>query len=235
MTFSLLDAPTLLRDQGNKAVTQLFRAMAQARQAPAVHARGVAFHAQVIVSEPSAFPLSEGRYEAMARLSKGAGTPDGRTDVLGLGLRIYPPDGPAWDVLLSSAGQGWLTRWLPLPARSWTSARYSTLTPYEANGTYTWLRAVPEGPEVGHASTADLSDRSPAGFGLSVGGPSGGWSPIGRLVLGEPSDELNKLVLDPVLNQPPDGRPAPRWLTHVRELAYLGSRLGRDAGPPTPS
>lgn len=222
--------------RASAALSQAFRAAARLRKAPAVHPRGVSFTADLVVSVPGGFPLPPGQYDAVGRLSKGAGTPGGRPDVLGLALRISLPDGSASDVLLSSSGLGRLTRWLPRPARSWSSARYGTLSPYEVDGRYVWLLAIPEGADVGHAATEALVERLPTDFTLSISaGPGGDWRPIGRMELRRPLVEVDGLVFDPVLNGLPDARLAPRWLSRLRESAYSGSRRGRHAGPPTPS
>lgn len=100
-------------------LSTVFRAMARLRRAPAVHPRAMTFSAGLTVCrEIPLFAL--GDYPATVKLSKGAGMPGRWPDVLGLALRIYPPNaaGPC-DVLLSSAGEGLLTRWLPVPAEDW--------------------------------------------------------------------------------------------------------------------
>lgn len=218
------------------AVSRAFRAAARVRHAPAVHPRGIAFRADLDVAVPGGFPLPPGQYDAVGRLSKGAGTPGGRADVLGLALRISSAETSVSDVLLSSCGVGRLTRWLPRPARSWSSARYGTLSPYEVDGSYVWLLATPEGADVSHASTAALMDRFPTDFTLSISvGHGGGWRPIGRMELRRPLAGLDGLAFDPVLNGLPDARLAPRWLSRLRESAYSGSRRGRQAASPVPT
>jgi hypothetical protein len=199
-----------------------FRGLAALRQAAAVHPRGLTFRAEVVAIGP----LPDGRYDAIARLTKGAGTPDGHTDVLGLAFRVRPePDGGPWDVLLSSAGHGRYTRWLPIPSDDWGKADYTTLSPYERNGRQFWLRATPDAA-VGHASVSKLRDRAPAAFTLSTAGTSGGWLTIGRLTLLEPLSDTGDRF-DPILNSPPGWVLAPGWLRTIRELAYQGSRRGR--------
>jgi len=181
------------------------------------------FDAEIVL----AAPLPEGRYDAIARLTKGAGTRGDRADVLGLAVRLWLEDEP-WDVLFSSAGQGRLTRWVPRPARDWGKAGYSTLAPYENRGRHLWLRAVPR-EQVGHASVSELAYRTPDAFTLSIAGRSGGWSTAGRLTLGTPLGDSGERF-DPILNCPSDWRLTPGWLRKIRELAYQGSRIGRKAG-----
>jgi hypothetical protein len=68
----------------------------------------------------------------IARVSKGAGTPGGAPDILGLAVRIPTQNGLSqlWDLALSSSGSGALSRTRPIPARQWGAARYGSIVPY---------------------------------------------------------------------------------------------------------
>ncbi|MFG1815497.1 hypothetical protein ACGFIF_17145 [Kribbella sp. NPDC049174] len=110
----------------------------------------------------------------MARLSKGAGTPGDQVDVLGLAIRVQSAaDSGPWDLLLSSAGQGRLTRWLPVPAGDWSTAQYSTLAPSEFHHQWFWLMATPRGPKVGHSSVSKLVHDAPKKFTVAIAGRTG--------------------------------------------------------------
>jgi hypothetical protein len=211
----------LIRRTAQTGVRDTFRWIAAARGAAAVHPRGQAFEATLELVAP--FP--EGRYDAMARLSKGAGTPGGWADVLGLAIRARPAADDPWDLLMSSAGQSRLSRCLPLPARDWSTARYSTLAPYEVNHRHFWLLSTSHGPKVGHASVSELAHNAPREFTLAIAGRTACRLTVGRLTLLTPLTDTGDR-LDPMLNSPPGWRLAPSWLRTVRELAYEGSRRG---------
>jgi hypothetical protein len=185
----------------------------------------VIFSAQLTICRDTPV-IPEGDYQATVKLSKGAGTPGRWPDVLGLALRIRRPAsaGPC-DVLFSSAGDGPLTRWLPMPARDWGRTRYGTLAPYATAGRWWWLMLTPSG-RVGHASLQELEERPPYNLSLHISGGTAPWLEVGRLALHDLLDDAG-VVFDPVLNHPHDALPAPGWLRKIRELAYSGSRAGR--------
>jgi hypothetical protein len=192
-----------------------------------VHPRGLAFTAEL----EAVYPLPEGRYDAVVRLTKGLGLTDAHPDVLGLAMRLWPADdtvssGP-WDVLFSTSGTGRLTRWVPRPARDWGSTDYTTLAPYERDGRRFWVRATAS-HQVGHVSAEDLAHRAPRFFSLATAGETGGWLTAGKLTLVAPGGDTGERF-DPVLNCPPGWELRPGWLHTIRELAYEGSRRGRGA------
>jgi hypothetical protein len=217
-------AATFLKRLSGHGFATVFRVIAHLRDAPAVHPRGAVFSAQLTVDKPTA-PVPQGSYSATVRLSKGAGTPDRCPDVLGIGLRIHRPGGQQpWDFLFSSAGQGRLTRWLPVPSGDWTLAQYGTLGPYEALGRRWWLMLTPDSPPTGHSSVAKLRYLAPSAFILQVSDETADWLPVGRLELQTPVTE--RIPLDPVLNHPSRAASTPPWLRELRGLAYRGSREG---------
>jgi hypothetical protein len=209
-------------DLTGSLVRETFRRMATLRHAPALHPRGLTFRAEL----ESVDPLPEGRYDAVARLTKGAGTRGKRADVLGLAIRVRPAAGDRpWDLLLSSAGHGRVTRCIPLPARDWSTAHYSTLSPYGLHDRLFWIAAEAEGATGGHASVSELLHDAPSTFTLKIAGRTGGWLTVGRLTLLAPlTDTVDRF--DPMLNCPPGWRLAPAWLRTIRQQAYQGSRHG---------
>jgi hypothetical protein len=170
------------------------------------------------------------------RMSKGAGTAGARPDVLGLAFRL--PGGPGydgpWDLALSSSGGNVVTRWLPLPARHWTTARYGSLVPYRWRGRLRWLCAVaaPGRPRV-PSSLRDLADRlagGPIEFTLRMSTGTSGWQDVGHLVVRTAVAPEDGISFDPVLNRPPGVRMVPAVVERIRERAYSGSRRGRGSG-----
>lgn len=231
MTANMTGAVRRLTNAPVHGFSAVFRALAQLRHAPAVHPRGATFAARLRVSHQTAL-IPQGDYTTTVRLSKGAGTPGGLPDVLGLALRIRQSDSAEpCDFLCSSAGDGLWTRWLPVPAGDWSATRYGTLAPYESAGRWWWLMLVPAGPPLGHSSMQKLAHSAPPGFTVHISEEAADWHQIGRLDLHKRLDEPG-LVFDPVLNHPPGALPAPSWLRELRERAYSGSRQGRGAPPP---
>ncbi|QFZ19152.1 hypothetical protein [Saccharothrix syringae] len=198
-------------------VASAFRALAGVRGARAFHPRGRWFTGAVTTTFDAALPLPTGRTEVVGRLSKGAGTPDGVPDVLGLAFRLPGP----WDVLLSTS----FARVLPRPVRTWSSARYGSIAPFRWRGRLVWLAAVPDPGQTGSAALEDLPDE--LRFTLEVSGP---WRPVGRLVARPLPVDDERPPLDPVVHRPPGLELAPALLTRFRERAYRGSRRGRPAG-----
>lgn len=140
-----------------------------------------------------------------ARLSRGVGLPVPLPDILGLAFRLPGP----WDVLLSSSAAG-VVPWF---ARSWRSARFSSVVRYRLAGHRFQLRArVLDG----------RPDRLPITVALSLGDGT----PVARLVLDSiaPDDDT---AFDPMLNRPGGLGMGPRWFARLRERAYDGSRTGR--------
>lgn len=172
--------------------------------------------------------------DVVARLSGGVGTPSGVPDVLGLALKIPldPPD-TEWDLLLASSGTSAVTRILPLPARGWSSARYSSLMPYSSNGTDTqWVLAVPVGPHPATTSLDSLRQSltdAPLRFRLDLVSATGSPVPAGQVTLTRVQEltDDEQPTFDPVLHCPPGLALRPAWLAGVRVGAYRGSRHGR--------
>lgn len=198
------------------------------------HPRGVVVIGHIEFDDPWWTVQTGTRYEVVARLSGGVGTPLAVPDVLGLALRI-PLDTheSRWDLLLASSGASLMTRVLPLPATSWRSARYSSLMPYSSHGTDSrWIRAVPVGV---HPETTSLDalreaiSHAPLRFRLELVSSTGPPVAAGEMtltrVLEMPDDE--QPTFDPMLNRPSALALRPEWLAGVREGAYRGSRHGR--------
>jgi hypothetical protein len=183
---------------------------------------------------PTAMPI-----DVVARLSGGVGTPTGAPDVLGLALKVtVEPKEAQWDLLLAGSGTAAVTRVLPLPARGWGSARYSSLMPYSSNGTDTrWVLAVPVGAHPVTTSLDALREaltQAPLRFRLELVSWTGSPVPAGQVTLTQVHDLLDgeQPTFDPVLNRLPGLALRPAWLAGVRVGAYRGSRRGR--GDPSP-
>lgn len=187
----------------------MFRVLAKARDARALHPRGVWRTGELRGGAPP-FPREA---TVAVRLSKGAGTRPGWPDVLGLALRV-PTESGDWDLLLSSTGTGRWSRLVPRFVRHWRDARLGTLAPYRYRGELVWFMAVPDDREV------------PTRFAVHRSGDTG-WRRVAELTLQPLEDGAAPVAFDPVRTRPPELELAPRWLAAAREKAYEGSRRGR--------
>lgn len=194
-------------------LSTVFRLLAKARQARALHPRGIQTTGELNGTEP--FPTAA---TVTVRLSKGAGTGPGKPDVLGIALRV-PTESGDWDLLLSSTGTGERTRLLPKFVRHWKDARLGTLAPYRYRGELVWFMAVPDA----------LEGELPSGFTLHASGKDADWRQVATVTLHRQDGNLAPVAFDPVLNLPPGMELAPRWLALLREQAYEGSRRGRES------
>ncbi|MFZ2172880.1 MAG: hypothetical protein WAW17_02375 [Rhodococcus sp. (in: high G+C Gram-positive bacteria)] len=160
---------------------------------------------------------------------------------MGLALKIrcpeiQDPDDGDWDILLATSGTSAVTRVLPLPAKGWNTARYSSLMPYSSDGRdIRWLLAEPLGRQPSGTSLDALRNavsKAPLEFALHLKPLSGPAVPAGRVTLSRilEGDDHEQPSFDPVLHRPRRVRLLPEWLAGVRVGAYRGSREGREVG-----
>lgn len=213
----------------SKAVSAPFEVGSAIRGARVFHPRGALFDGTAQLT-PNRWALPGGTsVPARVRLSRGIGTPGRLPDVLGLAMRLSLPGGP-WDLLLATAYVP--ARVALVPARTWASARYSTLTGYRtpADPAPRWILATPEsGQPVDSASIDDLSE--PLSFAMHVASARGEPVYAGTLRLEHriPEDDSEQPSFDPVVNCPAGVEMWPAWLARLRRVAYAGSRHGRAA------
>jgi hypothetical protein len=227
-------------------VTVPFQAGAAVRHRRLFHPVGVLAEGTLERLSPPGEGLPVESGPIMGRVSKGIGTPGALPDFAGLAWRMQPAPFAAtpWDVLLISAGLGsakvTVNRLLLRPVVSWAEAVYSSLMPLRHHGELWWVRArLVTAPEGGGLSLTTIRDRISDGglaFEVEQACGTGEFIPLARLeltraVAGEPvSDgEGRDIAFDPVRHTAPDVTLWPDWLRELRELAYRGSRQGRDA------
>lgn len=179
------------------------------------------------------------RYPATVRVSKGAPTPTGWPDVLGLAIRVHPPDGEPFDLLLSTTGPLPVVRHLPLPRRTF-AAFYGSLLSYRTGaggaGSRLYLAALPDptstplGATLDRVAAAAVDDG--ARFLLAAAGVRGAWRPFGRLTFGAPlpAPVDAALAFDPTRHQTPGLSPA-GLIQALRGLTYRSSQAWRGADP----
>jgi hypothetical protein len=209
----------------------LFTKLATRRRARAFHPRGQVCTGELETLSAGDLPLPRGTSAVTARLSKGAGTPAGFPDALGLALRITGEDGDAWDLALTTSGPGVLGRMLPWPERAWTSGRYSSLAPYRVANRLVWVGATasdrPPWDDASLAALARLTGDAPLRLTLYTCAATGPARPAALVTLRSSGEDDAELEIDPMTRHPAGARLYPAWLTRVRELAYRGSRDGR--------
>lgn len=204
-----------------------FTALAAVRRARAFHPTGQFFDARLCIEGRG--PLPEGEQDVVARLSKGAGTPAGLPDVLGLAFRVQAAESPIDVLCTTTIGlHGW-RRLLLRPARQWQGARFSMLMPWQHTGR--GRRNVVVGaevldPDLQGLDPASVADHLPVTICLQVTEHRDRVLQTGELVLTAPREAVG-VSFDPIRNHPADWRLGPGWLAQIRESAYSGSRRGR--------
>jgi hypothetical protein len=208
-----------------------------ARGRRVLHPDGRSFTAQVELWGLSGYAdadllVRRGRFPALARISKGGGTPGGRADIRGVAIRV---DGR--DLLYSTAGTGRFTRRLPAPRRGF-DATYGSITSYRTarrgDGPL-YLSVVPEpgSAPLGRA-LPDVTAAAATGRArlLLLVHDRHGTRPFGRLTLLSPLPpaEDAALAFDPVRHTAPGLHPS--GLIHAsRAWAYRLGQRARRADP----
>lgn len=164
-----------------------------------------------------------------ARLSRSVGLPDHLPDVLGLAFRFHIDDGPHTDVLLSTTGIGFPSRFFLVPRRSPTGATFGTLLPYRSprGPVLICARSIPT-----RALPAELGDlrralhEQPWRLRLYHAAPTRKWHPFAEVLL-RPAAEPDsaELRFDPV-GHPPPGSTTYAWVGKVRGPSYRAAQGG---------
>jgi hypothetical protein len=178
-------------------------------------------------------------HPATVRVSKGAPTPPGWPDVLGLAIRLHRPEGGPFDLLLSTTGPLPVVRHLPLPRRTF-AAFYGSLLSYRTDAPGArgrlYLAALPDptstplGATLDRVAAAAVDDG--ARFLLAAATARGAWHPFGRLTFGAPlpAPVNAALAFDPTRNQTPGLRPV-GVVQALRGTTYRFSQRWRGAEP----
>jgi hypothetical protein len=173
--------------------------------------------------------------DVIGRVSKGIGSPGSLPDIAGLAWRIPPPPDlrscVPWDVLLASTLAG--SRFIPAPARSWSSATFSSVMPLRFEGGVWWVRArlvtkIDE-PGLSLDTIRNQIDSGEIDFDIEQADGRRGFRPLARMTLRHLDPTNDDIAFDPVLHSDEDVRLSPGWLADFRRAAYRRSREGRDA------
>lgn len=178
-----------------------------------------------------------GQDPVRARFSRSFGFPQGWPDILGLALRVRLPDaggreGGHADILLATAGDGRITRFVPTFHRYVPETAFASFMPYRGAQGPVLVAARPE-PRAKPLPARPDRFRSSLGtepwvLGLYWAPPLGPWRRFGKteLWLGAPFDETERF--DPLLNVPAGADNYP-WTYRLREPSYTLARTPREA------
>ena len=211
-----------------------FDVVAKVRNARVFHPGGIALSGRLHAEPEFEDLFGEGERAVIARLSKGTSTPGILPDVLGFAFRVLDRDDRRWDFALATTGTGTLGRFLITPARGWASARYGSLMAYRFDGQPLWLFAEPDSGQPSTASIAAMTTHlreNALTFTLSASSLRGPSRKVATITLHR-ADSTERAVVnafDPMENRPNDVELLPKFVSDIRELAYAGSRQGRDA------
>jgi hypothetical protein len=200
------------------------------------HPHGVAFEALLTpLGEGTGAAALDREAAAIVRLSRSFGLPEWAPDPCGIGLRIPDAYGPGHhqDILMVSSGRVALARHALLPSRGFGDRPYSTLLPYELNGSLILIGARAAAPTGPGPLLADLRERDQGEleFTLETAGLDEEWRPAARLSLRRrlPAEESERLDLDPTNSG--GGLRLAGFLNRVRGPSYRGSQSGRGVRP----
>jgi hypothetical protein len=207
-----------------------FGGLSRIRGTRSVHPRGVTYAATVTVTprgRATGTPLFDaaGRYDAVLRLSRGAGFTGRVLDVTGWAVRIEAAFGAGrpLDLMLSSTGRAPLARHVLMPTRGFVASTCSSLLGYDVGGRRRWLAALP---------LADRAAGAAPGYRLCVASRWGRWREVARVDVGErlPVTAGSGLHFNVVRNSDPSLHPA-GWIQALRDRSYAASeRLAPDSG-----
>jgi hypothetical protein len=231
------------RNRLGRAVEVAFWWVARLRSGRAVHTKGTLLRAQLRVDGESLTGAALGgpwTRPALVRLSKSVGTPRGLPDLLGVAFRVEMPppfsDTGLLDMLFASAGRHDLNHFVLTPTARWWSRPYSTVLPYHVDGRTRFLGLQAELPDRDAGGAEPVSVEADIGcirraLVLTERSLTGPLCHVGCLVLDAVPAASEAISFDPILNASPRVHPI-RFLSRVREWAYIGSRRGRGAPEP---
>lgn len=215
----------------------LFRGIKHVRRHRPIHSRGLRLDGTVVVHPHGlisgiSWVDQPGENTVTARVSRSAGTPDGLPDVVGLAVRIHHQESGSIpstfsDILLSSTGWSYPSRFVLVPRLSVSRAPLTTMMPYKGEDGPVLIGArtlSPSGlPSSLRGFTRTLG-ATPWQVGLFFAHPRGRWQRFGTLTLRlDPGAEEKHLRFDAVLH-PLAGAQTYEWARRVREPSYALSR-----------
>jgi hypothetical protein len=233
------DASALALRPARAGAALLFGALTLVRRRRIFHPDGALFAAELRVLRGAHAALDwdllrrPRRFDALVRLSRGAGLPEPLVDHLGIALRVVDAYGRGrhQDLLLGASSPLPVGRHLLLPARGYLRSWYSTVLPYRARGRRVVLGAQPlDGGAVGDDPyrIEPHGDGTPA-WRILAASLTGGWQPIAELRLERrlPDARAEALRFNPWNTG--GGLEPSGLLNALRDSAYRSSQAARSA------
>lgn len=210
------------------------------RGARVVHPVGAAYRATLTVyperNRYYGVPLLDvpAQFDAVVRMSRALGTPEGLPDFLGLAIRLLDAhgEGAHQDLLINTAGRVPLARQVFLPTGGFLGRTYSSVLPYSLDGTryYFGARPVREAGSLLHrfSSVDRAASQGRLRFRIVVARPYSTWRHVATLRIYErlPDDVAESLTYD-VFRHTGGGIEPAGVLQSLRREAYRMSQRAR--------
>lgn len=206
----------------------VFGTLSRLRRTRSIHPRGITYTAKVTVVPRRrrtgvTFLDEAATYNAVVRLSRGAGFNAKLLDVGGWALRVEDAFGPGrpLDLMLSSTGRAPVARHVLVPMRGFVASTFSSLFRYKIGGKRRWLAAIP---------IVDHATHSAPAYRVCVASRFGRWTEVARVEIGDqlPVDAGAALHFNVVRHCDPTLRPD-GWIQALRDRSYVASHRGAPA------
>ena len=220
---------------------RIFEAILLVRRPRPIHSRGIVLRGELTWrrgSAPSGIEWVDrpplGSLPVTARLSRSIGLPASLPDIIGLALRMET-GGRTVDLELASTGLGVPSRFMLLPYRSPSRARFGTLLPYRSPVGPVLICARPVSSGVLPADGAALADalaRRPWTLRLYHAGPTGQWHAFADVTLGTAVDQADGHLRFDAVRHPLPGASTYPWVHALRQPSYERVQLADDRRGP---
>ncbi len=219
------------------AAAALFATTSAIRRARTFHPVGDGFDATFEVGgrggHGAPFLDTPARYDALVRLSRGAGLPEPLPDILGVAVRVLDAFGAGrhLDLLMVTSGRRPILRHVFLPSLGFEDDQFSSVLPYRVGDGHVVFGARFVGIDTGrHVHLGDIGRRVAAGavrLVIEVASVRGPWREVGVVQLGDQMTDARaeSLGFDP--SNAGGGIQPVGVLQAVRRLSYRASRAAR--------
>ena len=230
-------ATPIVESTAGVAAAALFATTSAIRRARTFHPVGDGYRATLEVNgtgrHDAPFLDTAARYDAVVRLSRGAGLPEPLPDILGVAIRVLDAFGPGehLDLLMVTSGRQPILRHLLLPSLGFESDQFSSVLPYRVGDDHVVFGARFVGIDTGrHVHLGDIGRRVAADavhLVIEIASIRGPWQEVGAVRLGAQMAhaQAESLRFDP--SNAGDGIRPVGVLQAVRRLSYRASQAAR--------
>jgi hypothetical protein len=207
------------------------------RRARTFHPVGDGFHATFEVSGRGRYGApfldTPAGYDAVVRLSRGAGLPEPLPDVLGVAIRVLDACGPDrhLDLLMVTSGRQPILRHLLLPSLGFENDQFSSVLRYRVGDDHVVFGARLVGIDTGgHVHLSDIGRRvamDAVHLVIEIASVRGAWKEVGIVRLGNQMDDAQaeSLRFDP--SNTGGGIGPVGVLQAIRRVSYRASQATR--------